>query len=58
MQQGRVIQLVLYQNFLKIDQSQVIESAKKGLQSYKEKIIKSIDSIAETDTIKTYQKRK
>ena len=44
--------------FLKIDQSQVIESAKKGLKSYKEKIIKSIDSIAETDTIKIYQKKK
>ena len=45
-------------DLLSFNQSQVIESAKKGLQSYKEKIIKSIDSIAETDTIKTYQKRK
>ena len=44
--------------FLKIDQSQVIESAKNGLKAYKEKIIKSIDSIAEVDTIKTYQKKK
>lgn len=44
--------------FLKIDQSQVIESAKNGLKAYKEKIIKSIDSIAETDGVKTYQKKK
>lgn len=44
--------------FLKIDQSQVIESAKNGLKAYKEKIIKSIDSIAETDGVKAYQKKK
>ena len=45
-------------DFLKIDQAKVIESAKIGLKSYKEKILKSIDSIAESDTIKTYKKEK
>lgn len=45
-------------DFLKIDQAKVIESAKTGLKSYKEKILKSIDSIAESDTIKTYKKEK
>lgn len=43
--------------FLKIDQSKVVEATKNGLKVYKEKLIKTIDNIALTDTTKVYEKK-
>ena len=43
--------------FLKIDQSKVVEVTKNGLKVYKEKLIKTIDNIAVADTTKVYEKK-
>lgn len=43
--------------FLKIDQSKVVEATKNGLKVYKEKLIKTIDNIAVADTAKVYEKK-
>ena len=43
--------------FLKIDRSKVEKAAIDGLAIFKQEIIKTIDDIAETDTIKVYRKK-
>ena len=43
--------------FLKIDRSKVEKAAIDGLTIFKQEIIKTIDDIAETDTIKVYRKK-
>lgn len=43
--------------FLKIDRSKVEKAAIDGLEIFKQEIIKTIDDIAETDTIKVYRKK-
>ena len=44
--------------FLKMDRSQVEKAARDGLEIFKQEIIKTIDDIAEADTIKVYRKSK
>ena len=43
--------------FLKMDRSKVEKAAIDGLAIFKQEIIKTIDDIAETDTIKVYRKK-
>lgn len=43
--------------FLKMDRSKVEKAARDGLEIFKQEIIKTIDDIAETDTIKVYRKK-
>jgi len=43
--------------FLKIDRSKVEKAVIDGLAIFKQEIIKTIDDIAETDTIKVYRKK-